>query len=488
MSSDPFHTKLLSHRAQRGLRFSSTGPQNALYLKDPYTEQNTTGYIKLSSADNVLCQEIVEKKFREIDWSNTLQTMANFINKFCRPSLKPINWEEVENILLLVPGVTTCADLLSQVLFDVGEVLLIWLIKQICAPYYYRFANDFGERGLVDIQIVTALSEDGKRTELKVERFEEAYQRALQNGHKVRALTLVNPQNPEGDYFSIDELRPIIKWALEKKIFVILDEIYDLSIYDENPAFPFRSACELFEDPEAANYLIWIWGISKNFSLPGLRFAVIYSPNPAIRTASSRFVMHHIPNTTTQFIAREFLNDYDWIQNVFLPENHRRLKDARDHLLNLLKTLEVPFIKPRAGFFVLYLDAPTWEAERELNRRFFENRVMITAGETCYCPKPGYFRIVFSSLPRKAALTEVTYSSNAAKKRFSPRPRLRIFRPPGVMISFSSPFKIGVLHSTFTSESLSPLSSSPSSLKMFSPGLTVDFLKFLWVSKETNFV
>ncbi|KAI6236801.1 ACC synthase-like protein [Aphelenchoides besseyi] len=433
MTPDPFHTKLLSHRAQRGLNYPSTGPQNALYLKDPYTEKNTKGYIKLSSADNILCQEIVEKKFREIDWSkfdtnplffyprscgeirhvlcwkvvrnkrndfSTLQTMANFINKFCRPSLKPINWEE----LLLVPGVTTCADLLSQVLFDVGEVLLI------CAPYYYRFANDFGERGLVDIRIVAALSDDGKRTELKVERFEEAYQKAVQNGQKVRALTLVNPQNPEGDYFSIDELRPIIKWALEKKIFVILDEIYDLGIYDENPAFPFRSACELFEDPEAANYLIWIWGISKNFSLPGLRFAVIHSPNPAIRTAASRFVMHHIPNTTTQFIAREFLNDYDWIQNVFLPENHRRLKDSRDHLLKLLETLQVPFIKPRAGFFVLvdfskYLDAPTWEAERELNRRFFENRVMITAGETCYCPKPGYFRIVFSSVSR-AALTE----------------------------------------------------------------------------------
>ncbi|KAI6213765.1 ACC synthase-like protein [Aphelenchoides besseyi] len=373
MTPDPFHTKLLSHRAQRGLNYPSTGPQNALYLKDPYTEKNT------KVADNILCQEIVEKKFREIDWSkfdtnplffyprscgeiSTLQTMANFINKFCRPSLKPINWEE------------------------------------ICAPYYYRFANDFGERGLVDIRIVAALSDDGKRTELKVERFEEAYQKA---GQKVRALTLVNPQNPEGDYFSIDELRPIIKWALEKKIFVILDEIYDLGIYDENPAFPFRSACELFEDPEAANYLIWIWGISKNFSLPGLRFAVIHSPNPAIRTAASRFVMHHIPNTTTQFIAREFLNDYDWIQNVFLPENHRRLKDSRDHLLKLLETLQVPFIKPRAGFFVLvdfskYLDAPTWEAERELNRRFFENRVMITAGETCYCPK----------VTTEAALTE----------------------------------------------------------------------------------
>jgi len=220
---------------------------------------------------------------------------------------------------------------------------------------------------------------------------------------------LVNPQNPEGCYFSIEELRPVVAWALEKKLFVILDEIYDLAVYDEHPDFPFASASQLFAG-DAANYLIWIWGISKNFSLPGLRFAVLHSPNHAIRVAASRFMMHHLPNTTTQFIARQFLSDYEWIEKVFIPENHRRLKAARDHLLALLDSIGVRYIKPRSGFFVLvdfspFLDTQTWEAERELNKRFFANRVMITAGETMYAPKPGWFRIVFSSVQREA-LTE----------------------------------------------------------------------------------
>lgn len=46
--------------------------------------------------------------------------------------------------IVLLPGVTTCIDLLGQILFDPGEVLLA------PEPYYYRFANDFGEQGLVD--------------------------------------------------------------------------------------------------------------------------------------------------------------------------------------------------------------------------------------------------------------------------------------------------------------------------------------------------
>lgn len=62
---------------------------------------------------------------------------------------------------------------MGQILFDPGEVLLV------PAPYYYRFANDFGERGLIEIVTVTALTDDQTHTELKVEKFEEAYQKAV---------------------------------------------------------------------------------------------------------------------------------------------------------------------------------------------------------------------------------------------------------------------------------------------------------------------
>lgn len=72
-----------------------------------------------------------------------------------------------------MPGVTTGADLLGQILFDSGDVVLV------PAPYYFRFVNDFGERGLVKIGVVLALSKCGTRTELCVERFEEAYQNAI---------------------------------------------------------------------------------------------------------------------------------------------------------------------------------------------------------------------------------------------------------------------------------------------------------------------
>lgn len=82
----------------------------------------------------------------------------------------------------------------------------------------------------------------------------------------------MNPQNPEGGYFSLDEIRPIVKWALSRNLYVVLDEIYDLTIYDEIDAQPFRSATELFNDSEAdRNKLIWLWGVSKVSLVGGLR-------------------------------------------------------------------------------------------------------------------------------------------------------------------------------------------------------------------------
>lgn len=98
--------------------------------------------------------------------------------------------------------------MLGQILFDSGDVVLV------PAPYYYRFANDFGERGLVKIGVVPALAKDGNRTELIVENFEAAYKENQNFGNKVRAITLVNPQNPEGGYFNLEEIKPIIDWAI----------------------------------------------------------------------------------------------------------------------------------------------------------------------------------------------------------------------------------------------------------------------------------
>ena len=45
-----------------------------------------------------------------------------------------------------------------------------------------------------------------------------------------------------------------------------------------------------------------------------------------------------------------------------------------------------------------YLDKPAIEAERRLSQRFTDNKILLTPGEMLKAPKPGWFRIVFSSV------------------------------------------------------------------------------------------
>ena len=129
------------------------------------------------------------------------------MNTHCAPNLsKKVDKDSI----VLVPGVTAASDLLSQTLFDEGEVLLTF------APYYYRFPNDYGDRGLIEVESVDCYFPDTGKFELRVELLEEKFQELKKKGKTVRALLIVNPRNPDGGYFGESELKPVIDWAIKK--------------------------------------------------------------------------------------------------------------------------------------------------------------------------------------------------------------------------------------------------------------------------------
>lgn len=138
---------------------------------------------------------------------STRESVATFINKFCVPGLH----RKVEkDDLVLVPGVTAASDLLSQSIFDVGDILLT------SAPFYYRFPNDFGDRGLVHVESVHAYDTETNSLKLSVEKFEEKFQQLRNQGKSVKAVLLVNPRNPDGGIFTLEEVKPIVEWAVKK--------------------------------------------------------------------------------------------------------------------------------------------------------------------------------------------------------------------------------------------------------------------------------
>uniref|UniRef100_A0A914Y083 Aminotransferase class I/classII domain-containing protein n=1 Tax=Panagrolaimus superbus TaxID=310955 RepID=A0A914Y083_9BILA len=210
----------LSNRCLKGLKVEN-GPMelNLIYFGNPYHEENNQqGYIRLSCADNHLCKDILLEKFRSINWLNfndeeivkytvpggqysTRKVFADLMNEFMLSDIRyPIKPEEI----LVISGATMICDLLSHVLFDEGEIMLAH------SPFYHRFLNDFIDRGLIDIVSIPTMFEDSIKAELKVELYEKAFQKAVSEGKTVRAILIVNPRNPDGGYWSLTELKPII--------------------------------------------------------------------------------------------------------------------------------------------------------------------------------------------------------------------------------------------------------------------------------------
>jgi aspartate/methionine/tyrosine aminotransferase len=80
---------------------------------------------------------------------------------------------------------------------------------------------------------------------------------------KTRMLVVNFPHNPTGAQLPEGEFREVVEMAKGRGIMLFSDEMYRFLEYDEAERLP--SACELYENS------VSLCGMSKSFSLPGLR-------------------------------------------------------------------------------------------------------------------------------------------------------------------------------------------------------------------------
>jgi aminotransferase len=66
-----------------------------------------------------------------------------------------------------------------------------------------------------------------------VDSLEDAYEQALMNGSKPKALLLSQPNTPTGKMMSPKCLQMCLKWAHEKEIHLISNELYAISLYEK---------------------------------------------------------------------------------------------------------------------------------------------------------------------------------------------------------------------------------------------------------------
>jgi aspartate/methionine/tyrosine aminotransferase len=99
---------------------------------------------------------------------------------------------------------------------------------------------------------------------------------------RTKALLFVSPSNPTGAVYRRDEVEAIGRWAVERNIWVVTDEIYEHLVYEGHH---FHSMPALV--PELAERCIVVNGVAKTYAMTGWRVGWMIAPLDVIKAATN---------------------------------------------------------------------------------------------------------------------------------------------------------------------------------------------------------
>jgi aspartate aminotransferase len=99
---------------------------------------------------------------------------------------------------------------------------------------------------------------------------------------RTKVLVFVSPSNPTGAVYSPEETAAIGRWAAEKGLWVVTDEIYEHLTYD---GVPFTSIATAV--PELADQVIILNGVAKTYAMTGWRVGWMAGPVDIIKAATN---------------------------------------------------------------------------------------------------------------------------------------------------------------------------------------------------------
>ncbi|KAL0943268.1 1-aminocyclopropane-1-carboxylate synthase [Colletotrichum truncatum] len=375
-----------------------------------YSPSNPSGLISFASASNVLMhpsiaslasrvplpEEVFGYSFSTAGGSRLRAALAAHLNATFNPHA-PLTSANVQ----LASGATAVQHILAFALASPGEGILV------SRPVYGRFELDFGNEMGVEVVYADTTPENCFDADV-VDAYEDALRKAEENGAKVRAVMIVNPNNPLGRCYPRETLVRIMQFCGKHGLHLISDEVYGLSVFSESlPGF----TSVLSIDPEGiidADLVHAEYGLAKDFAASGLRLGALISRNKDLHDAFSSVVRFHSPAGPSVAIATAIFEDRAW-HDEFIALSRKTIAAAYELVTGKLRELGVKYHEANAGLFV-YVDLSPWlptesagygsDQEREfaLAEKILEKGLFLHPGEE-HCLAPGRFRMVYTQPP-----------------------------------------------------------------------------------------
>ena len=117
---------------------------------------------------------------------------------------------------------------------------------------------------------------------------------------KTKVLLFVSPSNPTGAVYSPEETEAVGRWALDRGLWVVTDEIYEHLTYD---GMPFTSIVKAV--PELAEQAVILNGVAKTYAMTGWRVGWMVAPKDIIKAAAN--LQSHLSSNVNNVAQRAAL-------------------------------------------------------------------------------------------------------------------------------------------------------------------------------------
>ncbi|MCB0996102.1 MAG: pyridoxal phosphate-dependent aminotransferase [Acidimicrobiales bacterium] len=107
---------------------------------------------------------------------------------------------------------------------------------------------------------------------------------------RTKVLVFVSPSNPTGAVYPREEIEEIGRWALERGIWVVTDEIYEHLTYEDNDHHSILALV-----PELADRCVILNGVAKTYAMTGWRVGWLIGP-PDVAKAATTLQSHQTSN------------------------------------------------------------------------------------------------------------------------------------------------------------------------------------------------
>ncbi|MED6209323.1 1-aminocyclopropane-1-carboxylate synthase 3 [Stylosanthes scabra] len=392
------------------------------YEKNPYHPiQNPLGIIQMGLAENQLSFDLLEYWLRrnsntmallKKDAVSAFRELALFQDYHGLPAFKDALVKFMTRMrgnktkyssdkLVLTAGATAANEILMFCLADPGHAFIV------PTPYYPGFDRDLKWRTGVEIVPMHCSSSNGFR--ITREALEEAYELGQELNLKIKGVLVTNPSNPLGTTMTKTELIHLLDFAIDKNIHIVSDEIYSATVFDSSSSPTTTSFISIMEAVKERNNnnirerVHMVYSLSKDLGVPGFRVGMIYSNNEIVVAAATKMSSFALVSSQTQFLLSNLLSDAKFTEK-YMEENQRRLKRRREMLVRGLRNAGIGCLRSNAGLFCWVdmrhlLKSDSFEAEKELWKRILcEVGLNISAGSSCHCSQPGWFRICFANI------------------------------------------------------------------------------------------